>query len=87
MTTFTDLRKSRVFGLTIIDLVPTLIIAWLVHAWLWYYPQGDELKNRTWMQYVVSLTVIVVMFLGLGVVFHRLFGIRSALSGYLGLNK
>jgi hypothetical protein len=43
-------------------------------------------NKRSYVQYFSSLVLIFVMFLGLGVIFHRIFGIKSALSGYLGFN-
>jgi hypothetical protein len=88
MTSFQEMRKYRIFNLTIIDLVPTLVIAYFVHLWLWTHPL--ELNNkdkRSWIQYFISLTIIIIMFLGIGMIFHRMFGIKSALSGYLGLNR
>ena len=81
-----QLRKYRLFGLTLIDLVPTVLVAWIVHSLLWFYPL-EEVRNRNIIQYLISLLIISIMFLGLGIIFHRMFGIRSALSGYLGFNK
>ena len=82
-----SLRKHRFFNMAIFDLVGTMVIALIVHTILWTYPY--EMKNkekRTYVQYIASLLLIMITFLGLGVIFHRIFKIQSALSAYLGLN-
>jgi hypothetical protein len=82
-----SLRKHRFFNMAIFDLVGTMIIAFIVHTILWMYPL--EMKNkekRTYFQYLTSLLLILITFFGIGVIFHRIFKIQSALSGYLGLN-
>lgn len=87
MVSFGELRKIRIFNLTVIDLVPTFIAAFIVHLVLWLYPlEMKDKEKRSVLQYMVSLALIFTMFLGLGVIFHRIFGIKSALSGYLGFN-
>ena len=87
MITLEKLRAYRMFNLTLVDLVPTLIIAYIVHLLLWIYPLDlNDKENRTWSQYFLSLFIIVIWFLGLGIIFHRIFGIKSALSAYLGFN-
>jgi energy-converting hydrogenase Eha subunit A len=68
-------------------LIATVIVAFIVHLLLWIYPLNMKDKNkRSYVQYFSSLVLIFVMFLGLGVIFHRIFGIKSALTGYLGFN-
>lgn len=82
-----SLRKHKFYNMAIFDLVVTMIIAFTVHTFLWMYP--FEMKNkeeRTYTQYFTSLLLILITFLGMGVIFHRIFKIQSALSGYLGLN-
>jgi hypothetical protein len=82
-----SLRKHRFYNMAIFDLVGTLIIAFIVHTILWVYPL--EMKNkekRTYAQYFISLLLIFITSFGIGVIFHRIFKIQSALSGYLGLN-
>lgn len=87
MSTAQNVRQYRIFGMTIVDLTATFIGAFIVHILLWTYPLDMKDKNkRTATQYIVSLTLIFIMSLGLGVIFHRIFGIQSALSGYLGFN-
>jgi energy-converting hydrogenase Eha subunit A len=87
MFTLTDVRKPKILNISIIDLIATLIVAFVVHLLLWIYPLNMKDKNkRSYLQYFSSLFLIFVMFLGLGVIFHRIFGIQSALSAYLGFN-
>ncbi len=87
MITIEQLRKPKFLNMAIFDLVATFIGAFIVHILLWIYPLDmKEKEKRTSLQYVSSLILIFIMFLGLGVIFHRIFGIKSALSAYLGFN-
>lgn len=84
-----ELRRYRIFNLTLIDLVPTLIIGLVIHSYLWLYPlelNVEEQSKRTFVQYILSLALIVITLLGLGLILHRSFGIKSGLSAHLGLN-
>mgnify|MGYP003333904147 CR=1 FL=1 len=87
MTIMQQLREYRYLNITLIDFIGTIGIAWLVHYPLWNYPLDMKDKNkRTTLQYVISFLLIFIMLLGIGVIFHRIFGIKSGLSGYLGFN-
>jgi len=89
MATMEELRRHRVLNLTLIDLVPTVIIGIIIHSYLWIYPlelSGEEQSNRTFIQYTASLAIILITLLGLGIILHRMFGIRSGLSAHIGLN-
>jgi hypothetical protein len=84
-----DLRKYRFMNLTLIDLVPTLIIGLIIHSYLWLYPLElniEEQSKRTFVQYFFSLALIQITLIGLGLILHRSFGIKSGLSAHLGLN-
>jgi hypothetical protein len=84
-----DLRKYRFMNLTLIDLVPTLIIGLIIHSYLWLYPLElniEEQSKRTFIQYFISLALIQITLIGLGLIIHRSFGIKSGLSAHLGLN-
>ena len=84
-----ELRRYRIFNLTLIDLVPTLIIGLVIHSYLWLYPlelNVEEQSKRTFIQYFSSLALIIITLLGLGLILHRSFGIKSGLSAHLGLN-
>ena len=84
-----QMRKYRFLNLTLIDLIPTLITGLIIHSYIWLYPlelEIDEQSNRTFIQYIVSLSIILVTLLGLGIIIHRSFSIKSGLSAHLGLN-
>jgi hypothetical protein len=84
-----DLRKYRFMNLTLIDLVPTLIIGLIIHSYLWLYPLElniEEQSKRTFVQYFISFALIQITLIGLGLILHRSFGIKSGLSAHLGLN-
>jgi len=81
------LRQYRFLKMAIFDLVVTFIFALIVHSLLWAYPlEMKDKEQRTWIQYLFSLFLIFVTFLGLGIISHRIFGIKSTLSAYLGFN-
>jgi hypothetical protein len=89
MSSMEQMRKYRFFNLTLIDLIPTLIIGLIIHSYIWLYPLEldiDEQSNRTFIQYFASLSIILVTLLGLGIIIHRSFSIKSGLSAHLGLN-
>ena len=89
MTTMEELRRHRFLNLTLIDLIPTLIVGLIIHSYLWLYPlelDNIEQSNRTFIQYVASLSIIIITSLGLGILSHRVIGIKSGLSAHLGLN-
>lgn len=87
MISLTTLRTPKIWNMAIFDLVGTFIFSMIVHSLLWFYPL--EMKNkekRTIIQYISSSILIFLMFLGLGVIFHRIFNIKSGLSAHLGFN-
>jgi len=89
MVTMEQLRKYRFFNLTLIDLIPTLFIGLIIHSYIWLNPLELDIKeqsNRTFIQYILSLSIILVTLLGLGIIIHRSFSIKSGLSAHLGLN-
>jgi energy-converting hydrogenase Eha subunit A len=87
MISIEQLRKPKIFNMALFDLTATFIGAFIIHLVLWMNPMEMKGKNkRTILQYLISLLVIFVMFLGIAVIFHRIFGIQSALSAYLGFN-
>lgn len=89
MVTMEQLRMHRILNLTLVDLIPTLIVALIIHSYLWLYPlelDNHEQSNRSIIQYIVSLFIIIITSLGLGIIIHRMVGIKSGLSAHLGLN-
>ena len=89
MVTMEQLRKYRFFNLTLIDLIPTLFVGLIIHSYIWFNPLELDIAeryNRTLIQYIASLSIILITLLGLGIIMHRSFGIKSGLSAHLGLN-
>ena len=89
MMTMEQLRKYRFFNLTLIDLIPTLFVGLIIHSYIWLYPLEldiEEQSNRTFIQYIASLSIILITLLGLGIIIHRSVGVKSGLSAHLGLN-
>lgn len=88
MVSIEQLREPKFLNMAIFDLVGTFIISLIIHTVLWVYPlEMQNKEKRTYTQYIISVIFIFVMFLGIGVIFHRIFGIKSALSAYLGFNN
>lgn len=88
MVSIEQLREPKFLNMAIFDLVGTFIISLIIHTVLWVYPlEMQNKEKRTYTQYITSVIFIFVMFLGIGVIFHRIFGIKSALSAYLGFNN
>ncbi len=81
------LRDYRIFNMAIFDLVATFIFVLIIHTIMWRNPLNMKKPNeRTWVQYIISLILLYISFIGLGVIIHRIFRIESALSAYLGFN-
>jgi hypothetical protein len=89
MISVAQLRQSRIFNMTILDIILTFIVAFIIHLIMWLYPldMNASIKaQRTYLQYAISFAFIFITFVGFGVITHRIFGINSALSAYLGFN-
>lgn len=87
MVSIEKLREPKFINMAIFDLVGTFVVSLIIHYVLWIYPLEMQNKDkRTHFQYIISVIFIFIMFLGIGVIFHRIFGIKSALSAYLGFN-
>lgn len=88
MGTVEELRQYRIFGLAILDLSFGFLGAFIVHLLLWTYPLDvKEKEKRTVIQYLSSLLLIFITVVGIGVIVHRLVGVKSTLSSYLGLSS
>ena len=81
----TELRKYKFFNMAIFDLVGTFIIIWFIHLYMWMNIPNENKKNRNYIQYFLSLLLLFITGLGIGLIFHYMFKINSALSRYLGL--
>lgn len=87
MTFISTLRRPKIFNMALFDLIMTFIGAFITHLLLWLYPLNmKDKEKRTPLQYIISLMLIFICFIGIGVIMHRIFNIQSALSAYLGFN-
>lgn len=79
-----DLRKPKIFGMALFDIIATIITAIILHTFMWLYPIHN-IKDRCPTQYILSLLLIIITFIGLGFIFHWIFSVDSKLSFYLGI--
>lgn len=82
-----NLRKYKIANMTIFDFVVTFIFVFFIHLYMWKNPLDIKKDNRTYMQYFISLLLLFISFIGLAIIIHYIFGIKSALSAYLGFNS
>lgn len=75
-----SIRKYKIFGLAIFDLVLGVIgmIALFLLMWKWHFPQLNP-----W-HFVIAATVLTIP---TGILFHVIFGFNTALNQKLGLSE
>jgi hypothetical protein len=80
MSTIANLRKPKIFGLAVFDLVVAVIgmIAIFLVMWRWHFP---TLNPWHFVLAAVLLTIPV------GIVVHIIFGVDTALNSRLGLSE
>lgn len=78
------LRSYRIHKIAVFDVVATLLVAIIVHKYLWKHSLFIE-DNRTYMQYMSSLLIVSITFIGIGIITHRFFNVKSNLSKILGV--
>lgn len=76
----TDLRKPKIFGLAIFDLVLSVIgiIILFVTMQKWHF------KNLSYSTFVIAAIILTIP---IGIVFHVVFGVNTALNYKLGLSN
>lgn len=85
--TINELRQHRFLNMAIFDHVAVSIFAFVISILMWRNPlEMKQKEERGYLQFISLFVLMNIMLIGIGVIFHRLFGIQSALSGYLGLN-
>jgi hypothetical protein len=82
-----NLRKYKIANMAVFDFIVTFIFVFFIHLYMWKNPLDIKKDNRTYMQYFISLILLFISFIGLAIIFHYIFGIKSALSAYLGFNN
>lgn len=85
MDNINELRKYKIFNMAIFDLVGTFIIIFFIHLYMWLNVPKKNKENRNYIQYLISLLLLFITGLGIGVIFHYIFKVNSALSRYIGL--
>lgn len=81
------LRDFKIFNMAVFDYIVTFIIVLIIHTIMWKNPLNMKNQNkRSWIQYVYSLLLLFITFIGIGVMIHRIFNIESGLSAHLGFN-
>ncbi len=80
MSTITNLRKPKIFGLAVFDLVVGMIgtVVIFLGMWRWHFP-----KLNPW-HFVIAAILLTVP---IGIVFHIIFGVDTALNSKLGLSE
>jgi NADH:ubiquinone oxidoreductase subunit 3 (subunit A) len=75
-----DLRKHKIFGLAVFDLVSATIgmILLFLLAWKIHFPKLD------WWKFVVAAVIITIPF---GIIIHVFFGVNTKLNYDLGLSN
>lgn len=86
MISLDNLRSYKIFNMAVFDLIATIISAIVLQNYMWFHPV-EPTKHRNVFQYIVLMFIIIITFIGLGIISHWLFGIQSALSAYIGINE
>lgn len=75
-----SIRKYKIFGLAIFDLVLSLIgmIIFFMIMWKWHFPDLNPLN---------FVIVAILLTIPVGIVFHVTFGINTTLNKTLGLSN
>ena len=75
-----DLRKHKIFGLAIFDLVSSFIGMILLFLLLWkvHFPKLD------WWKFVLAALLLTIPF---GIIIHIFFGVNTRLNYKLGLSN
>lgn len=61
------LHAYRIFDLAVMDILATILVAWLIHQW--------------WPQYSFR-SILIILFI-LGIVLHRLFCVHTTVDKWL----
>jgi hypothetical protein len=81
-----ELRKPKIWNMAIFDIVSVAIFVFLIHNYIWFHPL-ERVDNRNIFQYIAMFLILYITFIGIGMLFHWTFGIKSGLFGHLGINK
>ena len=79
-----EYRRLRFLGMSVFDLVLTLIGTHIIHTVSWMYLVSE--KNKTIIIYIFSFMVLFIIMITIGIVMHMIFGVKTVMLAYLGLN-
>jgi hypothetical protein len=79
-----EYRRLRFLGMSVFDLVLTLIGTHIIHTISWMYLVSE--KNKTIIIYIFSFMVLFIIMITIGIVMHMIFGVKTVMLAYLGLN-
>ena len=80
MVSITELRKPRIVGISIFDLVSAIIGSVLIFVLFWYI----HFREKSVLPFIVAGALLSVP---IGIVFHVIFGSNTTLNHALGLSN
>lgn len=81
------LRSFRLFNIALFDLVATFIAIFALQNYIWFHPLDKPDRDRDIVQYISFTIIMLITSIGIGIISHWLFNVRSALSAYIGINN
>ena len=85
MLTIEEIRSHRILGIALFDLLATFVASFLIHLYVYTHPIGTP-QNRSVFTYTSSLVAFTIGILGLGIIIHYIFGVRTTVGRWVGLN-
>lgn len=85
-----NLRKYKIYNMALFDYFITFVFVFFIHLYMWRNPLYMDIttkNNRNLIQYISSFILLFISFIGIAVIFHYIFGIKSGLSAHLGFNN
>ena len=81
------LRSVKIFNMAVFDFVMVFVFVFIIHQYLWFHPIEQIKNKRNLFQYTALLIILMITGVGIGIITHWIFRIKSGLSGHLGLNN
>ncbi len=79
-----EYRRFRILGMSVIDFVLTFIFVFIIHSIMWFYVVSA--RNKTTSIYILSFLVVFIIMIFISIIMHMIFGVKTVLLAYLGLN-
>ena len=77
--TIVSLRKYKLFGMTLFDLIIALVGMIIIFLIMWYW----HFRQLKWWNFVIAAILLTIP---TGIVFHVIFGVNTELNSKLGLS-